>query len=36
MYDTCVMELSYIGCVERTGLLGGMVVVLWWLMGALG
>ena len=22
-YDTCVMELTYIGCVERTGVLGG-------------
>ena len=36
-YDTCVMELIYIGCVERTGVLGGgAVVVLRWLMGALG
>ena len=31
VYDTCVMELTYIGCVERLG-----VVVLWWLMGTLG
>ena len=23
VYDTCVMELTYIGCVERTGVLGG-------------
>ena len=31
IYDTCVMEL-YTGCGEKTG----VVVVLWWLMRALG
>ena len=29
--EACVVELIYIGCVERTG-----VLVLWCLMGALG
>ena len=35
-YDTCVMELTYIGCGERTDVVGGGGVQLWWLMGALG
>ena len=37
MLLVCVLELTYIGCGERTSVLGGGgAVVLWWLMGALG
>ena len=28
VYDTCEMEPTYIGCVERTGVLGGGVAVV--------